>query len=94
MGITTLAEFGVRRTITTKIFATDTNKKTVVRRGRPTEKWALVTGTKNLAVYNADKGGSVIEGSEYKAYARAQAVGKRAGLRLRAIPFSSAFYAL
>lgn len=86
-----LEEYGVRRTINTKRFATN---KGGVRKGRPTEKWVLVVGVKRVAVYHADKGGIIIEGDEMKAYNKAQTVGKRAGMNLRAVPFSSAFYAL
>lgn len=90
----TVSQFMVRSTINTKRFARENPEP---RRGRPTRSWVLVSGTKRLEVYNADKGGVVIEGddavaTERKAYAKAQSVGKRMGLKLRAIPFSAAFY--
>jgi len=92
MSNATMEEYKVRQTIHATTFAADTNTTMRVRKGRPTEKWVLVSGMKKLAVYNAEKGGVVVEGPEFKAYSRAQAVGKRAGLKLRAVPFSTAFY--
>lgn len=90
----TASDYMVRTTINTKRFARENPEP---RRGRPTLSWVLVTGGKRLEVYNAQKGGVVISGedaieTERKAYTKAQTVGKRMGLKLRAIPFSSAYY--
>lgn len=95
--MSTSVDYRPRKNITTTRFA---RENPTPRRGRPTTAWVLATGVKRLEVYNADKGGVIIEGGETetaesverRAYRKAQTVGKRMGLKLRAIPFSSAFY--
>jgi len=88
----TLEAHRVRQTINTKHFAKDTNKDGKPRTGRPVEKWVLVTGVRKLEVYKAEKGGVIIEGSEGAAFKRAETASNRTQTRIRAIPFSSAFY--